>query len=227
MTEPRQPNEEYYNDSAYTGATQMLGSQAQQPNQPPPQLYEQPQQPYPPQPYGQTIPPPASYGQPNYPMQPSGQPQMPTPYQQQPMAYGQPNYYIPTSQSLVRPLGISIIAVLQYIGAGLLGLATLLVIFAGTAFTREFGSIFGGIAIVVVIIFVALTALLIALGRGLWKLQSWAHIVTTILYGINILSDLVAVVNGRFQASDMVSLVIGGIIITYLLLPKTRALFRR
>lgn len=86
MNDQRSPNEEYYNNPAYTGETKML-------NQAPDSVAygQQPYNPYGQQPYGQQ-----PYGQAPYPVQPPpyqpGYGQMP-PYSVQPYGYNVPQVY--------------------------------------------------------------------------------------------------------------------------------------
>ena len=215
MSDQRYPNEEYYNDPAYTGATQMLNPNPPVANDAVP--YAQP-----PSPYDQPLPP----SQPNYPMQPYGQPQVPPPYQQ-PMAYSQPNYYIPTTTAVQRPAGVSLIAVWQFIVAGILGITTLLVLFAGNLIAREFGADIRSVALVVGVIFTLITALFVALGVGLWRMKGWARIVSLIVYGLNVVLGVMSIFDRGYFNGGVFTFLIPVAIVIYLLLPNVAAAFRR
>ena len=228
MSNPNQPNNPYGSqpESGYeqsnTGPTQALGGQqAQQPYSQPPQPSYAPNQPYgqPPQP---AYDPNQQYGQPP---QPYGQP--PQPYGQQPMAFGGQGYYTPMAAPTTRPVGVSIIAVLNWIGGGLLVLLGLIFLFVGSAF-GGFDNIFGGAAIVVMLIVLALAGLAIWVGVGLWRMRPWAHITAIVLYSLNIASNLIGLLSGgRLTGSNIVGLLIAMAAVGYLLMPTTRAAFRR
>lgn len=202
--QPHDPNNPYgsqpeqnYQQQPYSGPTQAVGGQ---------QPYGQP-----PQPYGQ---PPVAYNQP------------PQPYGQSPVAYGQ-GYYTPAAGMIpVRPVGVSIIAVWQYIVAGLLGLVTLVVFFAGSLLEDAFGSAPAGLAIAIGIILLLFVALFIAMGIGLWRMKSWAHITTIIIYGLSIALNILGMISGDGVTSNLLSFAIAIATVVYLCLPATRALFR-
>ncbi len=164
-------------------------------------------------PYGQ---PPVNYSQPPY-----GQP----PYGQPPVAYG--GYYTPVAMVAQRPTGVSIIAILQYIIAGMFGLITLVVLFAGSELDEIFDGSVGGLAIVIALVLVLFVALFISLGLGLWRMRSWAHITTIIIYSILIALNVLLALGGELETSDLVRVIIEIAIVVYLALPATRAAFRR
>jgi len=167
------------------------------------------------------------YGQPLQGQQPYGQ----QPYGQQPVAYGQQGYYAPAALVRQRPVGVSVVAVWQYIVAGFLGLGALLLLFAGSVFEEVVsgaaGDLAGGFFIVVGIILLLFLALFIALGIGLWRMKSWAHITTIIVYSLNILLTVAGMASGNdIQSSNFIGLLIAIAIVVYLALPATRAAFR-
>lgn len=197
-----QPEQNYW-QPGYSGPTQAIGGQ---------QPYgQQPQQPYSQQQaYGQQLQQP--YGQ---------QPQ----YGQQPIAYGQQGYFTPPSLVVQRPIGVSIIAVLDYIVAAIIGLSAVGILLIGGSFADALGSAFGSVAVLIAGVFLFFAALLTAIGIGLWRLRTWALITTVILYGITILSNVFTIMNGNSNSSLLVRLVIELVIIGYLLQPKVRAAF--
>ena len=184
MSNPNQPNNPYGSqpeagyEQSNTGPTQALGGQSAPYGQPPQPAYD-PNQQYgqPPQP---SYDPNQQYGQPP---QPYGQP--PQQYGQQPMAFGGQGYYTPMAAPTTRPVGVSIIAVLNWIGGGLLALLSLLLLFVGNVF-GGFDNIFGGAVIVIMLIVLALAGLAIWVGVGLWRMRPWAHITAIVLYSLNI-----------------------------------------
>jgi hypothetical protein len=93
-----------------------------------------------------------------------------------------------------RPTGITILAVLAFIGAGLLALAGL-ALFAGGAMMSHMAAypqlaIVAGIGgALVAVICLAFAALELVIGIGLWKLQNWARVLTIILTCLAVLSS--------------------------------------
>ena len=204
--------------------------QPQDPNNPygsqPEQGYNQPYgQPQ----YGQPVPPP--YDQYGQPIQPQ--------YGQQPIAYGggQPGYYTPAAPTQQRPVGVSIIAVLNWIGGGLLGMGGLfmliIVVALGNVPTDPSGltgPIVGlGMTLFLVLtaVFVVLSVLTIAVGVGLWRLRPWAQITQIVLGGLSILSGLTNLSSRNLDTSTLCLFIPALVVVTYLLLPTTRAAFRR
>ncbi len=215
---PQDPNNPYGSQPE-----QNYGQQPPQGQQPYGQQPPQGQQPYGQQPYGQQ-----PYGQPQ---QPYGQ----QPYGQTPVAYGQQGYYTPVAVVRQRPLGVSIIAVWQYIVAGLLGLLTLIAFFAGSVLADLVSGSGGGfnsgaatgIFVAIGIVLLLFVALFIALGIGLWRMKTWAQITTVIIYSLNIITTVLGMLGGgNAQASNIVGLLIAIAIVVYLVLPTTRAAFR-
>jgi len=221
MSNPYQPQDpnNLYGSQPEPGYNQPYG---QQPGQSP---YGQPNQPY-----GQQYGPPAptQYDQYGQPIQPQyGPPQ----YGQQPIAYGgQQGYYTPIAPSQ-RPVGVSIIAVLNWIGSGILLLAGLFLLLVGGSFgafsSASLGSLGAGFFIMILVIVLAFAGLGIWVGIGLWRLQPWAHITEIVLTGLNILSGLAGLSSRSNNNSGLCTLVFSIAIVVYLLLPTTRAAFRR
>lgn len=108
-----------------------------------------------------------------------------------------------------RPTGVTVIAVLQFIG-GVLG-------------------IIGGIAALGVSPFLGIVSLIlgvaaIALGVGMWQLKPWAWMGTLVVQGIGVLQNIWIMIDQGFGAG-IISLVINVIIIAYLLRPEIKAAF--
>jgi hypothetical protein len=137
-----------------------------------------------------------------------------------------------------RPVGVSIIAVLEFIGAGiclLAGIATLVgASFLGAMFSQAqaqgapaaggFMAMLGGAISIVFFVFAAIAGLL---GWGLWTLKSWARIVVIVLSAIGILFSLLALL--QFSSAVLMGIIIrvgiNGLIIWYLLKPEVAAAF--
>lgn len=100
-----------------------------------------------------------------------------------------------------RPLGVTILAVLNFIGAVLLVIGGLLFMLgmgmAGAAAGRggEVGGMAGmgflmALGAVAGVIFIVFGVIGGAIGIGLWKLKNWARIVTIVLTAISLLMGL-------------------------------------
>ena len=97
-----------------------------------------------------------------------------------------------------RPTGVTILAVLYFIGAAFLGLCGILFIVGGSmlsglAHGGGLGSaLFAMGGVVVGGIFLVLAMLDLAIGIGFIKLQNWARILAIILIGIGVLFGLLS-----------------------------------
>jgi hypothetical protein len=112
-----------------------------------------------------------------------------------------------------RPMGVTIIAILQFIG-GFFGLAIAALAIMAAALVPIFGFLF-----LILGVFALLVALFgIIVGWGLWTLKSWAWMVALILNIINILLALFP-----FQP---LSLIIPLIIVIYLQQGEVKSTFR-
>ena len=113
-----------------------------------------------------------------------------------------------------RPIGITILTILAWMGAVLAILSGIGSIIGG-AFLGFLGMIyggFGGLNIVSGIISIAFGVLAIFIGKGLWDGKNWARITALILSVLGILGSLTSL----FSVSGIISLIIGGVIIWYL-----------
>jgi Predicted membrane protein (DUF2127) len=95
-----------------------------------------------------------------------------------------------------RPTGVSVLAVLNYIGGGFLVLCALL-FFAGGAMlgTVLRSSMPGGIAAaagaVIGVIFLIFAALSLATGYGLWTLKGWGRMLLIVLVALGLVMNVV------------------------------------
>ncbi|MGB9465026.1 MAG: hypothetical protein WBR10_07930 [Candidatus Acidiferrum sp.] len=100
-----------------------------------------------------------------------------------------------------RPTGVTILAVLYFLGTALLGLCGLLFIVGGSMLSSLAQSGGPGSAIfamggaVVGTIFLVLALVDLALGIGFLKLQNWARVVAIVLIGIGVLFGLLGMVS--------------------------------
>ena len=91
-----------------------------------------------------------------------------------------------------RPTGVTILAVLGFIGAGMAVLAGI-AMFLGGAFrshveTRPgFGALAGIGGAIIGVVFLGFAALYVVTGLGLWNLQNWARVLIIVLLGISLL----------------------------------------
>jgi hypothetical protein len=138
-----------------------------------------------------------------------------------------------------RPTGVTVIAVLDFIGAAFCVLAGLGMMLGGgyfaTMLSQGRGANAGMLAAIGAaagVIFLVLGAIGILLGWGLLKLKDWARIITIVLAGLGALGGLFALfgVLGHFAAIAMFfvlcRLAINGLIIWYLLQPQVSAAFQ-
>jgi hypothetical protein len=119
-----------------------------------------------------------------------------------------------------RPTGITILAVLAAIG-GILGLfGGFVVLLAGTA-------IFGGAGALLGIAALAYAGLLIAAAYGFWTLQPWAWPLGVAVAIFGIVISVLYILGGQSIASQILGIVVDGVILYYLNQPGIRKLFGR
>ena len=136
-----------------------------------------------------------------------------------------------------RPTGVTVIAVLDFLGAGFCVLFGLLFLvgasFIGAALSKSQGgnaaagglmAMLGGAASIFFLIFGAISALI---GWGMWTLKSWARIVQIIFAALGLLNGLYSLLH--FSSAMLFGFVIGvainGLVIWYLLKPEVAAAF--
>lgn len=112
-----------------------------------------------------------------------------------------------------RPTGVTVIAVLNFIGAALIGF-----IFV-TALAANVDLGFAAIILPLDVVFA------IAVGIGLLQLKNWARTLAFIGYGINIVIDIFGSLTGPITGSTLLNLAIAGIIIWYLRQPQVAEVF--
>ncbi|MDD5012540.1 MAG: hypothetical protein PHQ66_02765 [Candidatus Nanoarchaeia archaeon] len=120
------------------------------------------------------------------------------------------------------PIGVKIISILYYIGAGSAALFGLLFLFSGgiigsleIPILSELGSGFFAFMGIFVLIVGGLAFLV---GRGLWKIKNWAKIVAIIISALGVLAG-VSIIASHI-ANGIIYLAINGATIGYLLFNK-------
>ena len=139
-----------------------------------------------------------------------------------------------------RPTGVTIIAVLDFIGAGFCVLAGLAMMLGGGFMATMMGQQDGGagagflgaIGAAAGVFFLVCAAVAVLLGWGLLKLKEWARIVTIVFAAIGAVFALIGMfaVLGHFAAVGiffgLIRLAINGLILWYLLQPHVKAAFQ-
>jgi len=99
-----------------------------------------------------------------------------------------------------RPTGVTILAVLAFIGAGLSVLVAIAAFLGGAVMSSmmanpRFGMLAGAGAVIVGVFLLGIVVMDVVIGFGLWKLQNWARILTIVLAGLALLSSVLSIVN--------------------------------
>jgi hypothetical protein len=123
-----------------------------------------------------------------------------------------------------RPTGVTILAILAFIGGTLGILASLAVVLGGAVVSTVNGSV-GGILLLLGLATLALSVVEIALGYGFWALHAWAWQLGYILMALNVIVSLVSLLFGGSFFSLVISVVIAGVIAYYLDTPEVRRAF--
>ena len=134
-----------------------------------------------------------------------------------------------------RPAGVTILAVLEFIGAACLALLGVLVIVgAGAGFLGSMSqgqggmgglmAMLGGALAVFLFVFAAIGGLV---GWGLLTLKNWARIVQIVFSALGVLGTLFGLVHfsSAMMVGFVIRLAINGLIIWYLLQPNVAAAF--
>lgn len=135
---------------------------------------------------------------------------------------------------MTRPTGVTILAVLDFIGAaGCVLLGILFMVggtFAGAAAgsntqggAAAFGFLAGLGAFMGVAMFIG-AAIAALVGWGLWKLKGWARIVTIVLAALGAAVNLLGIVT-HFNVGGLIGLAIDGLILWYMFQPNVKAAF--
>lgn len=136
-----------------------------------------------------------------------------------------------------RPVGVTVIAVLEFIGAGFCALlGVLLIVGAGAGFLGSMtqgqasgmGSLMAMLGGALSVFFFVIAALAALLGWGLLTLKNWARITVIVLSALGALLSVLALLNfsSAIIVGVIIRLAINGLIIWYLLQPNVRAAFQ-
>lgn len=130
-----------------------------------------------------------------------------------------------------RPVGVTVLAVLYFIGAGFLVLAGLAMFALGGMAGAMAGmpAMFGALGAMLGVVALLLAALAAATGWGMWTAKPWAWILALVLTGLNALSNVLNLASGDAGAiaGAVFGLAIAGLIIWYLLRPEVKRYFGR
>jgi hypothetical protein len=135
-----------------------------------------------------------------------------------------------------RPTGVTILAVLAFIGAGLLILAALGVLLGGAMIAnmsaRPGNGMMAGIGGAIIgVFFLGFASLYAVLGVGFLKLQNWARVLAIILCGLGVLLNALGILTGLVHfhplsmLSQVISLAINLWVALYLLKPHVKQAF--
>src|SRR5579875_1192032 len=125
-----------------------------------------------------------------------------------------------------RPLGVSILAILSFIG-GIFGLYAggLAAIGASKPYLYDYGPLSGlaADASVVFLVLVAITRVIE--GWGMWSGRNWAWILSLVLIGLGLISDFVTIFLGDWL--NVIGVLVLLYLLSYLWRPYVRTYFRR
>ncbi len=136
-----------------------------------------------------------------------------------------------------RPTGVTILAVLAFIFAGLAVLGALAFFVGGSLLSSMTGSsggmggLLAGLGAIAGVIILIIAALYAVVGFGLWKLQNWGRILCLILVALGLLSSVLGLVKSLTPLHfglliwQLVWVAVDVWIITYLLRPHVKQAF--
>ena len=140
-----------------------------------------------------------------------------------------------------RPIGVTILAILYFLGAGLLLLAGLAVALGMGALGMSSssgqagaagGAFLAGLGVGLAVVFFLIAAINGAMGWGLWKLKNWARIVIIALAALTLAGIVVEfskTMTDRQPSTLVVTLVraaVGVLVLWYLLRARVKAAFK-
>jgi hypothetical protein len=126
-----------------------------------------------------------------------------------------------------RPTGVSILAVLAII-LGALELLTGLFALGGARSLAGTTGIATGAIVTMALFAIALGALNLAAGIGLWQLRTWAWMYAVLIQALSIVDAIVTVLFFRGSVSgELVSILVSALILYYLFRPEVQQAFNR
>jgi uncharacterized membrane protein (DUF2068 family) len=130
-----------------------------------------------------------------------------------------------------RPTGVTILAVLGFIGGALdiLGSFALIAagMFLGAVAQRTAGEFLGVGAVLLGVLLLLTGVVALVFGYGAWMLKPWAWMLGIIVEGLNIVLAIARVINGSSVFSALISIAVAGAIIYYLFTPEVKRAFGR
>ena len=133
-----------------------------------------------------------------------------------------------------RPTGVTILAILCFLGAALLVIASLAFFMMGGALLSGgggMGAMVAGLGAIGGVVMLLFAALYVAVGVGLWKLLNWARILAIVLVAIGLVFVVLGLLGSfaHFAIGRVLWNVIWAAIdvwiITYLIRPNVRQAF--
>lgn len=131
-----------------------------------------------------------------------------------------------------RPTGVTILAILQFIGAIFTILGSLFALIGGGIVTTlgiggssPEAAAAGGVIMFFSVFMLVLGIISIVLAIGLWQMKEWAWIATLVLQGITIAIQILQLVLGK--APNFLSLAFAVVIVIYLMRPEVKQAFCR
>jgi hypothetical protein len=135
-----------------------------------------------------------------------------------------------------RPTGVTVLAILAFLGAGLMVIAGL-VMFAGGAMLAAAlrssmpGGVLAGVTSVIGVFCLLFAALYVVTGIGLWTLKPWGRILTIILVSLGLLFGVIGLLTSMMHF--MIGLVIwrvfwcaiDALILWYMFTPEVKRAF--
>lgn len=122
-------------------------------------------------------------------------------------------------QQRQRPTGVTVLAILAFIGGILLIIAGL----GSFSLSATLGGFFGALGVILLITGV----LELVLGYGFWTLKPWAWTLGMALEVIGIIEALIYIAKGVSVGSQVIDILISAGIIYYLTRPHVRQVFGR
>jgi uncharacterized membrane protein (DUF2068 family) len=123
----------------------------------------------------------------------------------------------------IRPVGVAILAVLDFVGAGLMALCGLALIIGISVAAHATWLSAMGVAGGIVCILVAVVPALV--GRGLWRLKNWARALTIVFAALGIVVALFGFVSPQLRLVALLPLLVNGIVAAYLMRDDVKRAF--
>jgi hypothetical protein len=133
---------------------------------------------------------------------------------------------------MARPVGVTILSILDFLGAAALLLFAILC-FVGGGFlatvgqsdqAQGLGALLGMGAAVIGVVMLVIAIICALIGWGMWKVKNWARILTIVLCALGVLFRLWGLVH-MFSISSIIVIAIDALIIWYLLKADVKAAF--